>query len=277
MEDEGPVKEFKYKRDLKKWMEKKDLEDDDITLDMRRIVEPKHFALHIVKQTLQKIKDRTGAKNLKIFLTRSPGYRKMLVPEYKANRKDARRPFWEEEIREYLITKHGAVEVDWIEADDAMGIAQYEQLEMQAFQDYGIHDPDYATSVICTSDKDLNMIPGWHYDWTKDYTEEVDGEVPPPPLVWMDELEGMRFFYKQLIIGDTADNVKGIPRKGPAYANKLLDICETVEEMYEAVRGAYQGHFGEEADKQLLLNATALWILREEHGYWSAEEFECNN
>lgn len=63
----------------------------------------------------------------------------------------------------------------------------------------------------------------------------------------IDDLKGsgLKFFYAQLIMGDAADNYKGIPGRGCTYAYELLDGCKNEAELYYAVLGAYKAHYGE--------------------------------
>ncbi|AWD90605.1 exonuclease-like protein [Pseudomonas phage Njord] len=70
----------------------------------------------------------------------------------------------------------------------------------------------------------------------------------------IDDLKGsgLKFFYAQIIMGDSADNYNGIPGKGCTFAFNLLDGCKTEEELYKAVLGAYKDHYG--TGKHLALN-----------------------
>lgn len=63
----------------------------------------------------------------------------------------------------------------------------------------------------------------------------------------IDDLKGsgVKFFYAQLIMGDAADNYKGIPGRGCTYAYELLEKCKNEAELYHAVLGAYKAHYGE--------------------------------
>ncbi|CAM0029974.1 exonuclease [Vibrio phage D529] len=55
---------------------------------------------------------------------------------------------------------------------------------------------------------------------------------------------GLKFFYAQLIMGDTADNYSGLPNRGMTYAYNLLDSCKSERELYMAVLGAYKEVYG---------------------------------
>lgn len=51
---------------------------------------------------------------------------------------------------------------------------------------------------------------------------------------------GLKFFYAQLVMGDGADNYKGIEGRGQKFAYELLKDAETEREMFELVLGAYK-------------------------------------
>lgn len=55
---------------------------------------------------------------------------------------------------------------------------------------------------------------------------------------------GLKFFYAQIIMGDTADNYKGLKGKGMTAAYQLLDGCKTEKELYMATLTAYKEVYG---------------------------------
>ena len=82
------------------------------------------------------------------------GYQNFRIPiaktkPYKGNRTQEK-PKHLDLIRTYLNSAWKFSIEQYQEADDAIGIAAYE-----------LDPEDY---VICTTDKDLNMIRGWHYN-----------------------------------------------------------------------------------------------------------------
>lgn len=114
--------------------------------------------------------------------------------------------------------------------------------------------------VICVSnDKDLLQLPGWHYNFVN------------KTMTLVSPLDGLRTFYKQLILGDKTDNIPGFDGKlrseCPKFIAKLQEpIDEMTEEadMYEYVKQIYQN----ESDVVLHRNAQLLYILKEEDVYW---------
>lgn len=197
---------------------------------------------------IRDILSETGADEYKIFLSGGRNFRHEVNPEYKANRDNMERPPYLQEIREFMVTEWKAIVCDGIEADDALGINQ---------------TPD---SFICSIDKDLLQIPGLHYNFVKKEWRTVE------------EWEGLKFFYEQLLIGDAVDNIFGIYGIGPKKAQKALQWCETEYELFEVVRDIYND------DVRLLMNGQCLKVQQTEGELWqfpsdgeSQEQIESEN
>ena len=181
---------------------------------------------------MQDILYLTDAKEYKAFLTGPGNFRKEINPGYKANRKDKPLPMWLASCREYLISAWNAEVTEGHEADDALGMHQTED------------------TIICSIDKDLLQIPGKHFNFVKQEFLDVL------------EADGIRHFYKQMLIGDRSDNIFGVNGIGPVKANKIIDPLDTAEDMYEAVRDLY------DTEERLLMNGQCLWIWRKENDIW---------
>lgn len=136
-----------------------------------------------------------------------------MVQEYQANRQKMTPEQIEkkarvEEIRAWLETygnKHTVPMPQWeIEADDSMSIEQDKMLKAG------------RVSKIMTKDKDLDMIAGTHihYDTFEEWTGSGYGHI------WIDRSgssakckgQGTSFFWAQLLMGDGADNIPGLPK-----------------------------------------------------------------
>ena len=189
------------------------------------------------KELVEQILHDTGATEYKLFLTGERNFRKDIYPLYKANRTQPK-PKWLAMCKDYLIEHWQATVTDGYEADDALGFHQSLCIP-----------PD--STIICSIDKDLMMIPGKHYNFVKKEFAEVN------------ELQAQRTFYTSMLVGDAADNVKGVPGIGKAKAPKILDGCESEVELYEAVRSMY------EEQEDFDLNADLLWIWRQPDGRWT--------
>jgi len=183
-------------------------------------------------ELLKKILESVQATEFQVYLTASndsTAFRKQVYPEYKANRK-APRPVHYEALREYLVSNWGASVSTTIEADDAIGIDSR-------------NNPD---SVIVSIDKDLLQLPGLHYNFVKEEFTTVN------------EHSGLRFFYKQLLMGDKADNIKGVEGIGEVKAERILNSAEEYceEGWFRVVRETYNN------DIEMHKNGECLWILQ---------------
>jgi len=173
------------------------------TFEKEWILEPIANCLHTVDKMIHKIITNTHSHSHMTVLSGTDNFRYYVDPDYKANRKDSEKPKYFDQIREHLVKKHKAKIVNKMEADDAVGI-----LATAVDEDV---DKDY---VIVSIDKDLDQIPGLHYNWKKDTHYTVT------------KAEAKEFIYTQLITGDATDNIKGLPKWGPAKAKKLLKGIE---------------------------------------------------
>jgi len=263
--EEGYIASFRYKKELTEYLEKVGLEEQDYTVNKELVVEPVQNALHSAKHMLQSMLDKFSTKNYRLFLTGKDNYRMEIASYYKANR-TAPKPVHYEEMRSYLINVWNAEVVDGQEADDAMGIEQTSNIGK-----YPYFGKIKKETIICTNDKDLDTIEGWHYDFTKDGDKYfVDSDY----AVW--------FFYKQLLMGDTVDNIKGIPGVGAKKAEKMLEDITREDLMYAAVLESYIKHYiapcktdegvnraAKLAKRMLLENARLLYIRKEENELWN--------
>jgi len=164
-----------------------------------------------------------------IFITGKGNFRYdiAVTAPYKGNRK-SEKPKHYHLLREYLEKAWDAHVATGIEADDAISIKATEM---------------GTDSVIVTIDKDLNQVPGWHYNFVK------------KDLFFVTEEEGILSFYKQMLTGDDVDNIKGVRGIGPKKADKLLD-AKSEKEMWDIC----VEHLGSE--ERAIENAHLLWMLR---------------
>jgi hypothetical protein len=168
---------------------------------------------------------------------------------YKGQRKGTK-PKHYEAIRDYFVSNWGfKIEYEQ-EADDAIGIAA---------TDLG------DESIIVTIDKDLDNIPGHHYNFVTKRKYYVTPD------------EAIRNFYRQILTGDVVDNVKGLRGIGPVKADRILgvaaglctnrnvsgSISEFEGELYQKVVAAYDGDRARVDE-----NGRLLWIRRQEGEIW---------
>ena len=215
--------------------------------------EPLSYCLSTVKKMVAKIIKDTEATESVLYLTGKGNFREEVatIAPYKGNRKDNAKPVHYDEIRRYLIEKHDAVVIEGMEADDALGIKASEMKEGDTY-------------VLASIDKDLDMIPCKHYNWRKKEMYEVEDPA------------GMRFFYTQLLTGDSTDNIAGLfkmtgKKAMPKIKQPLEELDEEID-MFNYVRGVYRESYlscgilpdlvDATIDKWLLEIGRLLWIRR---------------
>jgi hypothetical protein len=201
--------------------------------------EPEKVAIRTMADMLEELIFIELSSNIHVgYLTGKDNYRHDIAKTqpYKGNRKDAPRPVHLHSLREYLITAWDFRVADGQEADDAIGI--------------------HATltrdnSIIVSIDKDLDMIPGHHYNPVK------------KDHYYVNDKDAIKNFYRQILTGDKVDNVQGLRGIGPKKADKILGDFDTDLAMYEAVLKAYDGDA-----ERVLENGQLLWIRRRKDEIW---------
>jgi DNA polymerase-1 len=103
------------------------------------------------------------------------------------------------------------------------------------------------------------MIPGKHYNWMLQRLGKVIREAR---IYNVSLEEADRFFWTQLLVGDTTDNIKGVPGIGPKKAEALLRECSGNQECYEKIKELFS------CDEELDMNAQCLWIQRSPNDSW---------
>lgn len=202
-------------------------------------------------EMLDGILEETEATEFELYLSDATenNFRFKLYPQYKQNRVQPK-PKHYEALKYYLVSEVGAKITIEQEADDALGIQQTFYNENGSYEDY-----DYGASIICSIDKDLLQIPGYHYNFVKKEKSYITPE------------EGLRRFYEQLLMGDVVDNIPGIYGIGPVKARKHLEGLQTEEEMFLKCKELYEKH--ELTEERLLLNGRLLKIRTKEDEIWN--------
>ena len=123
------------------------------------------------------------------------------IAKYKGNRDKMEKPAHYQAVRDYFINDWDAEVVEGIEADDEVSISAWEVFR---------NSPDEY--CIATIDKDLDQIPGWHYDYKKPrfFTRLMR---------WMGNCSSSRKSSAET----RPINIKGCYRIGLAKAKKLVE------------------------------------------------------
>jgi 5'-3' exonuclease len=150
-----------------------------------------------LQNKINEIMQNTGTHQSVCVIKGKDNFRYQVAEDYKGNRKDNLEPDIKERLTDlYNHSKDFSMEADGMEADDLCHILSKTAAE---------------NTIIAHMDKDLNAIRGWHYNFKKLNTYKVTPE------------EGYLFLMKQILTGDSSDNIKGLFRVGPVAANNLLD------------------------------------------------------
>ena len=173
-----------------------------------------------------------------VYLTGKGNFRDSIAKShpYKGNRKSVQKPRHLQTARDHMESEYQAIISKGEEADDLIA-------KEAARLDYH--------ACVASIDKDMLQIPCWHFNIVRgDYLK-------------VEPFGGIKFFYTQILTGDTADNIVGLWKVGPVKAKKILEDAETEEELWDLVVKAYDGN-----EERVIENARLLWLRREEEEIW---------
>lgn len=225
--------------------------DVDYSLEKYIIAEPFSHCARIIRQTIKRL-EKHG--DVRLFLTASdksnfrfdvattPGQRGQ---GYKAGRPP--KPVHYQAARELLLNEFRAEEMFGYEADDALGIYQTDD------------------TIAVHIDKDINMIPGKHLNWTTMEFYDCPSDFGTVVLNNKGKAvgRGRKWFYHQLLTGDATDNIPGIPGFGDKTAFTALEAIDNEKECAIMVLSLYQKHFNYEALDRLYEIASLVWICQD--------------
>lgn len=174
-----------------------------------------------------------------LYLTGSGNFREQMatILPYKGNRDPTHKPKYYREIKDHMAAKWGAEVVQGIEADDALATEQWANKD--------------RSTVICTIDKDLDQIPGFHYNYVKETFYNVNMH------------DANTFFWHQMLEGDRTDNIPGIAGLGPKRTAKLVESAGgDLEHLRKIVQGKYQDQYGSNWEAAYHEVGNLLWMRR---------------
>lgn len=164
---------------------------------------PNHIIINTLDTAIEEFREvhNTLQENTKMFvvhcLSSKNNFRKNFFPEYKSNRTQ-RRPSILKDLRDNIYKSFNYLEKDTLEADDLLGINGYNN----------------SNVYIASGDKDMKQINCNQYNWE---TNE---------FFYIDKESSLKFFYKQVLIGDPVDGYKGLIGIGDKKADKILEKAE---------------------------------------------------
>ncbi len=174
------------------------------------------LAVKAMDDYVEAIIKATNVSEAYVFVKGKDNFRFSIDLEYKGHRVNSIDDAMKERIeRLYEHCREVYIPCDGAEADDFCNIYFNKAVEQG-------HYP-----VLGHIDKDLNMIPGLHYNY-------VNQE-----LYTVDPVSAHTFLMRQLLTGDSADNIKGLSGCGPAAASKVLEGY-TNEQMFDRVLSVWK-------------------------------------
>jgi hypothetical protein len=188
------------------------------------------------------------------FFTGNGNFRYELAKRTPYKERAGHKPFHYKNIKAYIKGVFEYRETDGLEADDLMSIEQTLR-------------PD--ETIICTRDKDLRSVDGWHFGW------ELGNQPSFGPLrvdgygaIFLSDDRkkvtgyGLKFFLAQCLTGDSVDSVPGLPKCGPVAAFNILANTNTYAEGIHAVSEAYMARYDEGYYEALEEQGRLLWMTR---------------
>lgn len=178
----------------------------------------------------------------KIFISGRNNYRKFIYPQYKANRPP--KPEIIYQLYEWVYEEYNKAEdmevlrADGCEADDLIAASWH------FFS--SLYSPDHI--VVASVDKDLKQLPCLFFDYyyTRMHLERVS------------EKESLHCFYRQMITGDTTDNINFTKGIGIQSAEKILEGCTNEFSYRRRVYSFYKQLFKGKARKMYELSYSLL-------------------
>lgn len=190
-----PFASVKYMKEVKMIIG----DSDEMFFEKEVVVGPLENHLHSIKMMIKSIQDACKCYDIQVFLSSKGKTIKHSIAktyEYKGNRDPEAKPKLYEEMRRYIEKKYNAISYDGYEADDLI-------------YSYAIRY-EVGNCIIASIDKDLQLIPGEHYNYSTGARFHVTKE------------EAEENFWTLMLTGDVADNIKGIPKIGPKTAYTIL-------------------------------------------------------
>jgi len=142
------------------------------------------------------------------------------------------------ELQEYAYSL-GHFKSDNCEADDVVSIWAQEALDAKEH------------FVIAHIDKDIDMVEGWHYNFTKE------------TLYYIDEDQGYYKMCMQMLTGDSTDSIQGLRGIGPKRAAVLLESITDKGKLLAKVREAWQKAHPEDWKERLETCWNLLYMRRD--------------
>ena len=167
-------------------------------------------------------------------------FRKDISATYKLNRTQ-KRPEILPLLHDMVKLEYNSIYGDGVETDDVVATLWAEEVEKNGID----------SVVIMSLDKDYKQFPCWFYDYNYKKRE----------LVKISEQEANENFYSQMIVGDSADNIKVCKGYGKVYAQKLFKDAKNKYSLMNRTYRLYKQVYADDA-KAMFNQAKSLLTLK---------------
>ena len=156
-----------------------------------------------ILEMIQETMDNLNGDEYRLCLTDSErNWRLDVLPSYKGNRKDTKKPLVLQHIKQWLVDEHDALTRPRLEGDDILGI-------------FATWDAVKGEKIIVSLDKDMKTIPGLYCR---------DALTNKPKVMEIGPEEARKWHLKQTLSGDTTDGYTGCPGIGLERAEKIIEM-----------------------------------------------------
>jgi len=194
--------------------------------------EPTGAVYGVTNMLRRLLKDYDPAHVAVVFDAKGKTFRDEMYPQYKANR-----PPMPDDLRKQIEPIHAIVRamgfpllcIEGVEADDVIGTLA-KQAETQGMK-----------VIVSTGDKDMAQLVNEHVTLVNTMTET---EMDPDGVVEKFGIPPERIIDYLALIGDTVDNVPGVPKVGPKTAVKWLEQYGSLDAIIEHA-DEFKGKVGE--------------------------------
>lgn len=227
--------------------------------ESRQVVTNKETAIKACNSLISNAKKKSLSETVKCFISGDSNFRDKVatILPYKGHREDLVKPYYHQDVKEYILETYDCDVSDNCEADDRIAMTLYKEY----LKSSKTKDKDSCLAVCCSIDKDLRTVPGWHFHLVKH------------KLDWVTNKDAADFFWQQMLMGDKADNIPGIKGVGPATASKALKECTNNKNRFLVVSKYYKKHYGEDKWLDALIEVGRLLHMQRYEGeLWKPKE-----
>ena len=206
-------------------------------------LQPLYSGVLGLRFTVDSLKEKFKTDNVTIAIEGTGNFREKVAVSrpYKGGRTSPK-PTWFYELRDVMIEDMGAIVINGEETDDYLSYTSSK-------------DPDNTVTV--TVDKDAMNTSGYYYNPRRS------------ELAYVDEDTANYNFWSQMLVGDTIDNIAGLPYYGAGKVQDLLRVGMSYAQMEEVVglHYAMSKHLPD-PEAYMTEQGQLLWMRREPEQMW---------